>query len=148
MGKRFSYGFAIEEYEKFSSYLTKGGFKHGVSGSLRRKKDDIGDIDVVVVGQEKAILDHVEKYGKIEGRINRYEYMLVSGISVHIIPETEEAYVYTLWHSTGPKSHVKLIEDMYTDKNKTINKNVDDEKDLYLDIGLKYIDPEERYKEV
>ena len=148
MGKRFSYGFAIKEYKKFSFYMEKGGFKHSASGSLRRKKEDIGDIDVVVVGREKTILDYVEKYCEIEGRINRYEYMLVSGISLHIIPETEDAYVYTLWHSTGPKPHVKLIEDMYTDKNKTINKNAEDEKTLYFDIGLDYLEPEERYKKV
>jgi DNA polymerase/3'-5' exonuclease PolX len=148
MGNRFSYEFAMKEYEKLSAYLEKGGFRHDVSGSLRRKKSDIGDIDVVVMGDEKIILEYIIKYPEIGHRINQYEYMLESGISIHIIAEVEAEYTYTLWHSTGPKPHVKLIENMYTDKNKQLDKMVVDEKDLYESIGLAYIIPEERYRMV
>jgi DNA polymerase/3'-5' exonuclease PolX len=154
---RFKYDFGLEEYLKVKKFLNKNGYKCEPSGSLRRKKSDVGDIDIVVTKVENQdaqenlekleedILEAVFRYDQIEKRINKYEFMLKRGISIHIIPELEKYFNYTLWHSTGPKPHVKLIKEMYTMNNKTIKKEFVEEKEIYREIGLDYIEPEERY---
>jgi len=48
---RFDYWFAIEEYKKVEKYLEKYGYRCEVTGSLRRRKEDVGDIDIVVGNQ-------------------------------------------------------------------------------------------------
>ena len=118
---KFDYKFAMVEYNKIKKYLEKYGYKCEVTGSLRRKKEKVGDVDIVVKENkkinienlkriEKKVLEIVSKYSEIEKRINYYEFLLKSGISIHIIPEISMYFNYTLWNSTGPKLHVKLIK--------------------------------------
>ena len=91
---RFDYQFAIEEYKNVEKYLEKHGYKCEVTGSLRRKKKDIGDIDIVVgkkenkkinienlEGLEKKLLEIVFKYSEIEIRRNHYEFLLKTDVS-------------------------------------------------------------------
>ncbi|MCS5422585.1 MULTISPECIES: hypothetical protein [Psychrilyobacter] len=156
---RFSYEFAMEEYKKVEKYLEKHGYSCEVSGSLRRKMEDVGDIDIVVGNQEvrleskenleeveREILELVSKYDKVERRINHYEFLLKSGISIHMIPEISKHFNYTLWHSTGPKLHVKLIEKIYREKGMEIDVENTAEKKIYENIGLEYLEPEKRWK--
>ena len=150
---RFEYKFAMAEYEKIKKYLENFGYRCEVTGSLRRRKEDIGDIDIVVGLEElkefeDAVLEVVSKYGEIESRINRYEFMLKSGISIHMIPELEEHFNYTLWHSTGPKPHVKLIKEIYKERKLEIDMVDTHEKKIYTDIGMEYLKPEERWKKL
>lgn len=153
---RFKYEVAIKEYERVEKYLKENGYICEVTGSLRRKKKDVGDIDIVVTKKEvldlkkleKEVLETTSKYMKVESRINNYEFMLKDGISLHIIPEIISEFKYTLWQSTGPKPHVKHVKQMYKDKNKVLNKKHIEEKEVYINIGLEYIKPEERYKEI
>ena len=155
---RFEYNFAMIEYEKIKKYLEENGCRCELTGSMRRKKSDVGDIDIVLgkVGLEnrenlevveRIILELVSKYTEIENKINRYEFMLKNGISIHVIPEIIEHFNYTLWHSTGPKLHVKLIKNRYEEKGLEIDMLNTIEKEIYTDIGLKYLKPEARYKD-
>jgi len=48
---RFEYKFAMEEYEKIKKYLVKSGYRCEPTGSIRRKKDDIGDIDITLTDE-------------------------------------------------------------------------------------------------
>jgi DNA polymerase/3'-5' exonuclease PolX len=156
---RFDYQFAIEEYKKVEKYLEKHGYKCQVTGSLRREKKDIGDIDIVVgENQNKKmniknfkkieieILEIISKYNKIERQINYYEFLLKSGISIHVIPEISKYFNYTLWHSTGPKQHVKLIKKIYQEKGMKIDSENTIESDIYMNIDFKYLEPKKRYK--
>ncbi|MCK5779990.1 MAG: hypothetical protein KAH04_03170, partial [Psychrilyobacter sp.] len=52
---RFKYEVAIKEYERVEKYLKENGYICEVTGSLRRKKKDVGDIDIVVT--KKEVLD-------------------------------------------------------------------------------------------
>lgn len=156
---RFDYQFAIEEYKKVEKYLEKYGYKCQVTGSLRREKKDIGDIDIVVgENQNKKmniknfkkieieILEIISKYNKIERQINYYEFLLKSGISIHVIPEISKYFNYTLWHSTGPKQHVKLIKKIYQEKGMKIDSENTIENDIYMNIDFKYLEPKKRWK--
>lgn len=94
---KFDYKFAMVEYNKIKKYLEKYGYKCEVTGSLRRKKEKVGDVDIVVKENkkinienlkriEKKILEIVSKYSEIQKRINYYEFLLKSGISIHNNP--------------------------------------------------------------
>lgn len=156
---RFNYKFAIEEYKKVEKYLKKHDYICEVTGSLRRKKEDVGDIDIVVkINENKKIdienlkdleydvLEKVSKYDKVKKRINNYEFLLESGISIHMIPETVKNFNYTLWHSTGPKPHVKLIKKIYKEKGNKIDAQNIIENRIYENLGLEYLEPENRWK--
>lgn len=144
MEKRFDYNFAYEEYLKVSEFFTKKGWKHSESGSLRRKREDVGDIDIVVCADEKLVLESFGEFARVDYRIDYFEFMLKSGIAVHLIPESEKMYNYTLWQSTGSKPHVKRVKDMYANKNKKIKIDFKDEKEIYDEINMEYLLPVER----
>ena len=146
MEKRFEYEYALKEYKKLYRYIKDNGFRCDASGSLRRKREDVGDIDFVVEGSEEVVLEIIALYSQIEKPINKYEFMLKSGICIHAIPENRSKYTYTLWHSTGPKAHVKFIERIYAEKGIDINEENIREDEIYSKIGIEYLKPEERYK--
>lgn len=54
--KRYSYEFAMGEYEKLEKYLKENSYKSEPSGSLRRRRKDVGDIDFIVMGNKKTFL--------------------------------------------------------------------------------------------
>lgn len=156
---RFDYQFAMEEYKKVKKYLKKYDYRCEVTGSLRRKREDIGDIDIVVGKNENKkinienlkeveikVLEIVSKYSEVERRINHYEFLLKSGISIHMIPEISKHFNYTLWHSTGPKPHVKLIKKKYEEKAMEIDMENTSEKEIYENIELEYLQPEKRWE--
>lgn len=156
---RFDYRFAMEEYKKVENYLKKYKYRCEVTGSLRRKKEDIGDIDIVVGKSEGKknnsenlkeleikVLEVVSKYSQVKKRINHYEFLLKSGISIHMIPETSKHFSYTLWHSTGPKPHVKLIKKIYEEKGMKIDMENTVENEIYENIELEYLQPEKRWE--
>jgi len=154
---RFSYEFAMEGYKKVKKYLDRYQYRCEVTGSLRRKKEDIGDIDIVVNKKidienleelETEVLEIISKYSEVERRINHYEFLLKSGISIHMIPEISKHFNYTLWHSTGPKLHVKLIKDIYGEKGMKIDMENTEEKQIYEKINLEYMEPEKRWESI
>ncbi|MGL4308156.1 MAG: hypothetical protein ACRC0W_02885 [Cetobacterium sp.] len=145
MNKRFPYEFAMEEFHKLKKYMEMNNIDIYPSGSLRREKLDVGDIDFVAVGNKEKVLEIVKNYKEIKERINEYEFLLESGISIHAIPEFKKEYIYTLWHSTGPKSHIKNIKDLYIKNKIEINKEVENEEEIYTKIGMNYICPKDRY---
>lgn len=144
--KRYPYEFAIGEYRRLEEYLKDRGYKTGPSGSLRRKREDVGDIDFLVMGERNEILKAVEEYPEVVERKNKYEFKLKSGIYIHTIPETQKKYDYTLWQSTGPKAHVRWIKGIYMEKGRQLSTVDADERKIYEDVGLEYIIPEERYR--
>ncbi len=146
MEKRYSYSFAMEEYRKLEIYLRERGYRCEPSGSLRRKKEDVGDIDFLVEGDEDTVLAAVESYPQIIKRINWYEFQLESGICIHAIPEKDEMYNYTLWQSTGPKSHVRWVKECYRRKGAQLKRLRIEEGDIYSGIDMPYIEPENRYR--
>lgn len=169
---RFDYQFAVKEYKKVKTYIEKHGYRCEITGSLRRKKKDVGDIDIVVGNQlslsdsrslskreevklekkeclkelETEVLEIISKYNQVKRRINYYEFLLESGISIHMIPEISKHFNYTLWHSTGPKPHVKLIKKMYDKKDIKISMENIIENQIYEDIDLEYFQPKDRWE--
>lgn len=146
MEERFSYEFAVEEYRRLEEYLSQRGYRCEPSGSLRRKREDVGDIDFLVLGEKREVLEVIGSYPEVERRINKYEFQLRSGICIHAIPEIEKRYNFTLWQSTGPKKHVKWIKEIYRERELELRRENIEEREIYTEVDLEYIEPEERYR--
>jgi len=134
-----------------------------IAGSLRRKKETVGDIDFV------AAANNPKEVMKWFTSLKTVTKVLVKGDTKSSIKTTEriqidlrivkkEEYGYVLHHSTGSKEHnihlrglakekgLKISEWGIVDKNKKspITKKNPTEQDLYASLGLKYIPPELR----
>lgn len=156
---RFDRKLGEVEYKKIKKYFEDLGYTIEGTGSFRRRKEDIGDLDLVITRKgrkgetlldlEEEILKLGRNYKEVKEKINRYEYLLESGISIHLIPEVMEKFIYTLWNSTGPKPHVAKIKEEYKEMGKKVNKElVKDEREIYLNLGRDYIEPKDRWKEL
>lgn len=145
MQRKIPYFAAEKEYEKLKDYFFKNNLLASITGSGRRKKSLLGDIDIVVEGNEDKIHNLMLNYADTEKNLGDFIYKVLSGAEVQIIPENKELFNYTLWHSTGSKEHIKKIKELYKNVNKTINFKFQDEKEIYENIGLNYIPPELRH---
>jgi len=141
--KRVDYKIAYSEYKKVADYLERKAFEYTKVGSLRRKKDTIGDIDILIKGNKKEIYTYIMNYSEVIKKITDDTFLLKSGIELQIIAEKEN-YTYKKWVTTGSKKHVKKIEEIYNEKGMEINKNIEDEKEIYERIGYEYLEPKKR----
>ena len=136
-------------------------------GSLRRRKEIIGDIDILVCSSEKerpailqSILDHLKSEKILAHGDTKISCILENGIQCDIRIVNEKEYPFSLQYFTGSKEHnielrsransfgLTLNEYGFSefDKNKQKHKIPDckDEKAIYVSLGLKYIPPELR----
>lgn len=157
---------ALEIGNNFLSSIKniEGVKKAELAGSVRRKKETIGDIDIVVCAQRKDCKKIVNKIIKVDqvGRILASGEQKVSflvqerNVQVDIRLVSEEEYGATLFYFTGSKEHhIKLrswakskgwkmneygVFDIKTDK-KLAGKT---EEDIYKLFGMQYVPPELR----
>ncbi len=134
------------------------------SGSLRRRKETIGDVDILVVAENpKKVFDYVEKdpgvvkvWGKGETKLSVH---LDRGfdIDVRIVPK--ESYGAALQYFTGSKAHNVKLRQIAIDKGYKLNeyglfeegKNEEknlasgkEEEYIYQKLGLEWMPPELR----
>ncbi|OQY09102.1 MAG: hypothetical protein B6I28_03610 [Fusobacteriia bacterium 4572_132] len=141
--KRVDYEVAYEEYKKVANYLNKKDYQYTKVGSLRRKRDTIGDIDILIKGNKNEVYSYIMNYSEVIKKITEDTFLLKSGIELQIIAEKEN-FTYTKWVTTGSKKHIKKIEEIYDEKGLKINKKIEDEKEIYERIGQKYLEPKKR----
>ncbi|MBI2075803.1 MAG: DNA polymerase/3'-5' exonuclease PolX [Candidatus Aenigmarchaeota archaeon] len=130
-----------------------------VAGSFRRRKETIGDIDILVVsGEPKKVMDYFVKmpevinvYGKGE---TKSTVKLENGIDVDVRVVEEKSYGAALNYFTGSKDHnislrriavekgLKLSEYGLFKKQKFVGGRTEEE--VYKILGLRYIEPEIR----
>ncbi|MFN3550935.1 MAG: DNA polymerase/3'-5' exonuclease PolX [Endomicrobiia bacterium] len=133
-------------------------------GSLRRKKETIGDIDIlccVVKGKEKYIIDKFTKLsmvkkvlacGETKGSILTEDNLQ---IDLRVVPK--EVYGAALQYFTGSKQHNIHLREIANKKGFTISEygifkigqkekpiGGKTEKEIYEILGLQYIEPELR----
>jgi len=81
---------------------------------------------------EQEILKLVSKYSEVKRLINHYEFLLKSGISIHIIPELSKYF--------------KLIKKIYKENGIEMDMENTLENKIYENINLEYLQPEKRWK--
>jgi DNA polymerase (family 10) len=89
---------------------TAGIGRISVAGSLRRRRETIKDIDVVVSSTDPAaVMEAFVTYGEVEGIIargpTRASVRLWAGIQVDLRVVTEDEYPFALLYFTGSKAH-------------------------------------------
>ena len=165
-GKRFLLGYASDIAEEIKNRLEKlkQVNKVEVAGSLRRKKETIGDIDILITSNNPAkVMDFFTGMDDVQDILakghTKSAVRLKEGIQADVRVIAEKNYGAALLYFTGSKQHnialrkiaikkgMKLSE--YGLFNKKTNKMLvgKTEQECYKKLGLKYIEPEIREEE-
>lgn len=147
----------IEQYMKKLKFVSK----MDIAGSIRRKKETIGDIDILVVTkQAENAIKHFVQYPKISQILSQGEMrstiVVNNGIQMDLRIIDPESYGAGLLYFTGSKEHNIELRDLARKKNWKLNeyglfeqKNNSllvgkTELDIYKKLGMSYIEPELR----
>ncbi|MBN2420850.1 hypothetical protein JXB27_01070 [Candidatus Woesearchaeota archaeon] len=162
--KRFSFKEASEIANKIIAELKKlkEAEKIESAGSLRRKEETIGDIDILVISDNSApIMDKFTSMPVVmkvaaKGK-TKSEIILRNGMQADIRVVPKESFGSALQYFTGSKMHnielrkiakskgYKLSEyGLFKGKQMIAGSN---EEEIYNKLGLKWIPPEERRNE-
>lgn len=165
-GKRFLLGHALDIAEELKSRLQtlNEADKIEIAGSLRRMKETIGDIDILVTSKnpEKVIsfFANMEDVKNVLAKgPTKSSVLLKEGIQADLRVIEEKNYGAALLYFTGNKQHniilrkiaikkwMKLSEYGVFDKktNKLLAGKTEEE--CYKKLGLRYIEPEIREDE-
>ncbi|MFK5881234.1 MAG: DNA polymerase/3'-5' exonuclease PolX [Sulfurospirillum sp.] len=160
-GKRFLYSVAEPQADSIKEYLEKFDdiFKVSVAGSFRRRKDTVGDLDMVASSQNpKRVIDYFIKYPGIKKVVlqgdTRSTVILENEIQVDFRCVKDESYGSALHYFTGSRAHVLAIRKMAQEEKLKINEygifkgqqkiSGFSEQDIYKTMGFLYIQPELR----
>ena len=168
---RFLYPVAEEEASHIYSVLKELPeiVRLQVAGSLRRRRETIGDIDMVVSVADSAsedarrkIMDIFTSQPSVQAITGKGEtkssVVLSSGINMDLRVVNDSQFPYTLHHFTGSKEHHIPLRRRALSMNMTINDYglfkgkephlelvpCKDETDIYAALGMAYIEPELR----
>jgi DNA polymerase (family X) len=173
---RFKISTAEDEAQKFSAYITNAELSKAAAavesvtpaGSLRRGRDTIGDIDLLVTmrpGREKqqdvdAVAEHILKYPGIDQTLahgeNKVSVLLGNGLQVDVRMLAKENFGAALLYFTGSKAHNVGLRGRALDMGWTLNEYAlttvkggkvvagKTEQEIYAKLGLDYIEPELR----
>jgi DNA polymerase (family X) len=173
---RFKISTAEDEAQKFSAYITNTELSKAAAavesvtaaGSLRRGRDTIGDVDLLVTmrpGREKqkdvdAVAEHILKYPGIDQTLahgeNKVSVLLGNGLQVDVRMLAKENFGAALLYFTGSKAHNVGLRGRALDSGWTLNEYAlttvkggkvvasKTEEEIYAKLGLDYIEPELR----
>lgn len=168
---RFLINAADEEAQRLSAYIsTAGKSVESVTpaGSLRRGKETIGDLDLLVTmrpGLDKqkdvnAVAAHILKYPAIQQTLahgeNKVSMLLESGMQVDVRLLDRESFGAALLYFTGSKEHNVALRGRANEMGWTLNEYAlttlkggkiiarKTEEEIYSKLKLEYIEPELR----
>ncbi|MGH9403001.1 MAG: DNA polymerase/3'-5' exonuclease PolX [Terriglobia bacterium] len=158
---RFRLDVAFETAQELSDYLRECKFVDQVTaaGSLRRGRETVGDLDLLVTGREHAaIADYFVKHDRIQQALAKGEdkvsVKLENDMQVDVRLLESESYGAALQYFTGSKEHnvalrerarklgLKLSEYGLFRGDKAIAGRTEEE--VYKKLGLAWIPPELR----
>ncbi|MCS7281135.1 MAG: DNA polymerase/3'-5' exonuclease PolX [Desulfobacterota bacterium] len=130
-----------------------------ICGSIRRRKETVRDIDVLVGGESKEkVIEYLLRLPLIQGLIfedeNSAVFKTVSGINVEIRIAAPPEYAHLLLHLTGSENHIKKLKAHFKNEGLSLNPSsitngeklitLNTEEEIYNFIGLQFIPPELR----
>jgi DNA polymerase (family X) len=163
--EKFYYHVAEEAARNYLEYLKKfkGVIRSEVAGSLRRYKEIIGDIDILISAKPKDVqeimktfisyddIHHVVAEGETKSSV-----VLNSGINVDLRVVSDKEFPFALHYFTGSKEHNVHIRRIARDKKLKLNEYglfrettqkavvCKEETAIFKTLGLSYIPPELR----
>ncbi len=159
---------AMQQAERIIDYMKgcKEVKKIEYAGSLRRNKDTIGDIDILVTAKDgekthKKVMDHFVNFPeslKTVAEGNTKSTILVrSGIDVDLRVVDDESFGAALHYFTGNKAHNIRIRDLAKKKGLKVSEygvfkgkkmiGGKTEEEVFASVGLAYIIPQIRRNE-
>ena len=164
-GNRYILGFIMPELREIADQLgkIKGVEKVDIVGSVRRRKETIGDADILAISENpKNIMDffvsmpeviRVYAHGETKSAIK-----LKNGMDVDLRVVPKESYGVALQYFTGSKDHNIIVREIAIKKGYKLNeyglfkisgkKEIkiagETEEKIYEKLGLDYIEPEMR----
>jgi DNA polymerase (family 10) len=169
IGGRFLIDAAEIECEKLTAYIEKfsGIDKITPAGSLRRGRDTVGDLDILVTGKSccteagrQEAIDYVAKYPPIMDVIargdNKISFHLRGGMQVDVRLLPPESFGAAMQYFTGSKAHNVALRQRALKMGYTLNEyslaTLEGEKpvagkteeEIYAKLNLDYIPPEMR----
>ncbi len=168
---RFLYPVAEEEAEQIRTALATlpGVVRLQVAGSLRRRRETVKDIDMVLsvaddasIETRKAIMEFFVQQPSVQAVTGhgdtKSSVVLSSGIAMDLRLVNDSQFPYTLHHFSGSREHHIPLRRRALSMNMTINdyglfKGKDpqgelipckDETDIYAALGMDYVEPELR----
>ncbi|AXK79374.1 DNA polymerase/3'-5' exonuclease PolX [Pseudolabrys taiwanensis] len=156
--QRFRLSVAEAEAEALVAYLRDTG-KVVVAGSYRRRRDTVGDLDILVTAKQGAAVgDKLVGYDNVTEVLahgpTRTTVVLRSGIQVDVRAIPEESYGAALLYFTGSKAHNIALRGRATKRKWKLNEYGlisgtrrvagATEEEVYQRLGLSYVPPEMR----
>ena len=159
--KRFKISIVKTYADSLVDYLEKvNGVKRiTVAGSLRRSKETVGDLDILVVaGKGSPVMEHFVKYEDVASVLSqgatRSSIVLRSGLQVDLRLVEAGSYGAALQYFTGSQAHNVALRKLGRQKGLKINEYGvfrfeervagQTEESVYESVGLAYIPPELR----
>jgi DNA polymerase (family 10) len=168
---RFLINVADEAAQKLAAYIAEAGKpveSVTPAGSLRRGKETVGDLDLLVImrpGHDKqkdvdAVAAHILKYPGIQQTLahgeNKVSVLLESGLQVDVRLLDKESFGAALLYFTGSKEHNVALRGRANEMGWTLNEYAlttlkgskvvarKTEEEIYSKLKLEYIEPELR----
>jgi DNA polymerase (family 10) len=133
--------------------------KMELAGSLRRKKETVKDIDILVTAKKPAAIHEAfTKYSGVKTVVahgdTKSSVQLRFGINADLRTVTEKEFPFALYYFTGSKEHNVAVRTIAKKKNIKVNEYglfkgtklipCKDEADIFKAVGLNYVPPEVR----
>ncbi|MEW6519178.1 MAG: DNA polymerase/3'-5' exonuclease PolX [Thermodesulfobacteriota bacterium] len=159
--QRLKLATAMEIAAPLLAYLrqTPGVLQVEIAGSYRRRKETIGDLDILVTHAENArVMQRLVDYEEVEKVVSqgatRCTVLLRSGVQVDLRAVGQESYGAALHYFTGSRTHNIAVRRMAVKKKLKINEYGvfkdgqriagRTEEEVYQQVGLPFIPPELR----
>ncbi|EDM23014.1 DNA polymerase/3'-5' exonuclease PolX [Caminibacter mediatlanticus] len=160
-GIRFLWADVEEIAEDIRKYLLKfrGVEIVEIAGSYRRKKETVGDLDILVVAEDyPKVSEYFIKYKRVKevhsAGLTRSTVFLDNDLQVDLRAVSKESYGAALHYFTGSKAHNIEIRKLAIEKGLKVNEygvyRGDEriagksEEEVYKAVGLCFIEPELR----
>ncbi|MGC9968302.1 MAG: DNA polymerase/3'-5' exonuclease PolX [Minisyncoccia bacterium] len=164
-GGRFVLGFVTPQIRSIVSHLTKlpDASRVTVAGSVRRKKETIGDADILIVSAKpKIVMDYFVSMPEVMSVIahgdTKSSVKVKPGVNVDLRVVPAESYGAALNYFTGSKDHNVALRQIAVKKGWKLNeyglfsvkgareKTIagKTEEEIYKMFGMDYIEPELR----
>jgi DNA polymerase (family 10) len=156
--KRFKLAVAEAEAESLVGYLRDGG-RVVVAGSFRRRRDTVGDLDVLVTAKNGAAVGNkLVRYENVAEVLahgsTRTTVVLRSGLQVDVRAVPEQSYGAALLYFTGSKAHNIALRGLANEHGWKLNEYGlfagkrriagATEEEIYKKLRLAYVPPELR----
>ncbi len=164
MTGRFLQNQAEETAARLIAYIEKLGKKVEnvtAAGSLRRGRETIGDLDLLLTSAHAhEVSEHVLAYSEVAEKIahgeNKVSVKLTNGMQVDVRILEKKSYGAALMYFTGSKAHNIVLRGLAKDKGWKLSEYALEtikggkwvagktEEEIYKKLGLVYIEPELR----